>query len=115
MEVRERVPPDRRYRVVWRSPTREHGPDEGSRQLEAVVTLDIDAAMKRAAKNGLLSLTVHMLATGEWEVAYRNTDNTAVRVVKHADPAQALYDALRRGAGDATVKPSRGRDLSDVI
>ena len=64
----------------------------------------LEALIRKAVRNGFLSLTLNKDWNGEdkWHVSYRNTDNTSVQNFKNRDPVEAMKMALRAGLRDVT-------------
>lgn len=83
----------------------------------------LEAEIRKAVRNGFLSLTLNKDWEGDkWHVTYRNTDTHNVQSFKGVDPVDTLKLALRAGYRDvkaapppppvdAPVKRRRGADL----
>lgn len=77
---------------------------------------DLEQALRKAVRNGLLTISLAKLWEGDkWEATFRNTDNGRIRRELDPDPVEALLKALRRGATDATVKATSPRKRDDDL
>lgn len=67
----------------------------------------LEALIRKAVRNGFLSLTLNKDWEGDkWHVTYRNTDTHAIQSFKGVDPVETMKMALRGGLRDVKAAPA---------
>lgn len=66
----------------------------------------LEALIRKAVRNGFLSLTLNKDWEGDkWHVTYRNTDTHNVQSFKGVDPVDTMKLALRAGVREVQAAP----------